>query len=77
MGSTPASRTSLRSQRSGERRLPRRSEAKAGQHHCADGELRLGKPEGRKMKFFYVYILQSEKARKPSTWASRKIAGLD
>ena len=61
MGSTPASRTSLRSQRSGEPRLPRRSKTKAvrpvRQVQC---ELRLGKPAKKSMSFFYVYILQSK-----------------
>jgi len=64
-GSTPAA-SSLRSERSGERRLPRRSlllrRRRAGTHLMDRSELRLGKPvqEGTSaMEFCYVYILQS------------------
>ena len=56
-GSIPPPATSLRSQRSGERRLPRRNAVKAGRYAGKDRcELRLGKPE---MSFVYVYILES------------------
>jgi putative endonuclease len=48
---------------SGERRLSRRNFSEGGPHRpcgCQRSELRLGKPKHNAMKFFYVYILQSE-----------------
>ena len=55
-GSTPAASTSLRSERSEEGRLPRRSVAKAGLQFTA---LRATTRQANEMNFFYVYILES------------------
>jgi putative endonuclease len=61
-GSTPPASTSLRSHRSGERRLSRRSlanlnwQAKAD-HRSSAARLRLGMPA---IEYTYVYILVSE-----------------
>ena len=64
-GSSPPLATSLRSQRSGERRLPRRSEATEGSGneagHTFRCELRLGTPaRWLLMNLYYVYILETE-----------------
>ena len=61
-GSNPLG-SSLRSQRGGERGLSRRNFSEGGRHRPCGyqrSELRLGKPKNGAMKFFYVYILQSE-----------------
>ena len=61
-GSSPSGPTSLRSQRSGERRLSRRSHRSVSDNAKADGffaaRLRLGMPATE--PFQYVYILKSE-----------------
>ena len=61
-GSNPLGSTSLRPQRSGGRRLPRRREAQAGRHdNLPAGFGSACQPiSTTTVQFFYVYILQSE-----------------
>ena len=60
-GSIPPPATSLRSERSGERRLPRRStKCEGGPTPARQHTLRATTRQAGKMKFIYVYILQSE-----------------